>query len=162
MFGMADVEINKVTIDGVKVIPLLQIPDERGKIMRMLRCTDAHFEKFGEIYFSVSYPAVIKAWHVHKRMSLNYAVVKGRIKLVLYDLRPGSKTKGNLMELFLGEDNYCLVHVPPGVANGFKNYGSEPAIVANCTDIPHDKEGMTRMDPIKNDVIKYDWSLKHC
>ena len=70
-------------IEGVKVIPLRQIPDERGKIMHMLRADDPHFEKFGEIYFSVVFPGVVKGWHLHKEMTLNYAVVSGNIKLAL-------------------------------------------------------------------------------
>ena len=52
-------------IDGVKVTPLRQIVDERGKIMHMLRADAEHFDKFGEIYFSCVRPEVIKAWHIH-------------------------------------------------------------------------------------------------
>ena len=74
-------------IDGVTVKPLRRIPDERGYIMHMLRSDDPEFESFGEIYFSTIYPGVIKAWHLHKEMTLNYAVVSGMIKLVLHDDR---------------------------------------------------------------------------
>lgn len=147
-------------IEGVQIIPLKQIPDERGKVMHMLRCDDPHFEKFGEIYFSVVYPGVVKGWHLHRKMTLNYAVVSGNIKLVLYDDRENSKTKGEIMELFIGEDNYCLVRIPPLVWNGFKGIGIKPAIVANCATIPHDPNEIVRMDPFKND-IPYDWSLRH-
>lgn len=147
-------------IDGVLIKPLRQIPDERGKIMHMMRVDDPHFEKFGEIYFSVVYPDVIKGWHLHTKMTLNYAVVSGMIKLVLYDSREGSSTKGELQELYIGEDNYALVKIPPGIYNGFKGIGVEPAIVANCSDIPHDPEEIQRMDPFSND-IPYDWDLKH-
>ena len=149
-------------IDGVKVIPLRQIADERGKIMHMLKSTDPHFEKFGEIYFSCAWPGAIKAWHLHKTMTLNYAVVSGMIKLVLYDKRPKSPTKGEVMELFIGQDNYCLVIVPPGVVNGFKAYGdaSRPAIVANCATEPHSPDEITRIDPFSKD-IPYKWDIKH-
>jgi len=147
-------------IDGVLIIPLKQIPDERGKVMHMLRSDDKHFEKFGEIYFSVVYPGVIKGWHLHTKMTLNYAVISGMIKLVLYDKRENSKTKGKLMELFVGEDNYVLVKVPPGIVNGFKGIGMKPSTVANCATIPHDPDEIIRIDPFTND-IPYDWSLKH-
>ncbi|MFN3468025.1 MAG: dTDP-4-dehydrorhamnose 3,5-epimerase family protein, partial [Candidatus Brocadiales bacterium] len=99
-------------LNGVKIIPLKQLPDERGKIMHMLRCDDPHFEKFGEIYFSVVYPGVIKGWHIHTKMTLNYAVVSGMIKLVLYDPRENSPTRGQIQEIFMGEDNYVLVKIP--------------------------------------------------
>jgi dTDP-4-dehydrorhamnose 3,5-epimerase len=147
-------------IEGVLVHPLRQIPDERGKIMHMLRCDDPHFERFGEIYFSVVYPGVIKGWHLHKEMILNYAVVSGMIKLVLYDDRPDSSTRGELQEIFIGDSNYVLVRIPPGVWNGFKGIGVTPAIVANCATLPHDPNEIVRLDPFGNH-IPYDWALKH-
>ena len=147
-------------IEGVLIKPLRQIPDERGKIMHMLRADDPHFEKFGEIYFSVVYPDVIKGWHLHTKMTLNYAVVSGMIKLVLYDAREESPTKGELQELYIGEDNYALVRIPSGIYNGFKGIGVEPAIVANCSDIPHNPKEIQRVDPFSKD-IPYDWDLKH-
>jgi dTDP-4-dehydrorhamnose 3,5-epimerase len=93
-------------------------------------------------------------------MTLNYAVVQGIIKLVLYDDRPESKTKGELMEIFMGEGNYCLVKVPPMVWNGFKGIGTKEAIVANCADIPHSPDEIMRKDPFTKD-IPYNWELKH-
>ena len=147
-------------IEGVKLKPLLQLPDERGKVLHMLRVDDPNFERFGEIYFSIVYPGAIKAWHLHREMALNYAVPVGNIKMVLYDERAGSATKGELMELFLGPDNYQLVHVPVGVWNGFKGLGSTPALVANCATTPHHQEEIERMNPFST-AIPYDWTLKH-
>lgn len=146
-------------IDGVLVVQLKQIPDKRGKVMHMLRRDDPHFEKFGEIYFSVVYPGVVKGWHLHKKMALNYAVIIGMIKLVLYDARKGSPTKGESMELFIGEDNYVLVRIPPGIWNGFKGVGTKPAIVANCATEPYDPEEIIRLDPSSSE-IPYNWSLR--
>lgn len=154
------IKVQQKLIDGVQIKPLRQIPDERGRIMHMMRCDDSNFEKFGEIYFSVAYPGVIKAWHIHKEMTLNYAVVSGDVKLVLFDERDTSPTKGMVQEIFLGNYNYNLVVIPPMVWNGFKNIGKEAAIVANCSTIPHDPSEIMRMDPINNH-IPYDWSLKH-
>ncbi len=147
-------------IDGVQIHPLRQIPDERGKIMHMLKATDPYFERFGEIYFSVVYPGVIKAWHRHSRMTLNYAVVSGMIKLVLHDDRPESPSRWQVQEIFMGEANYCLVRIPPMVWNGFKGIGTAPAIVANCATIPHDPSEIERLDPVSSS-IPYDWALKH-
>lgn len=147
-------------IEGVIIKPLKKMPDERGCIYHMLRGDDPIFEKFGEIYFSIVYPGVIKGWHLHKKMTLNYAVPVGMIKLVLYDDRENSPTKGNLLEIFIGEENYMLVKIPPMVWNGFKGIGIKPAIVCNCATIPHDPEEIARKDPFSND-IPYDWGLKH-
>jgi dTDP-4-dehydrorhamnose 3,5-epimerase len=147
-------------IDGVLVIPLRKIPDERGMVMHMLRCDDPHFERFGEIYFSVVYPGAIKGWHLHKKMTLSYAVVSGMIKLVLYDDRPESPTREELQELFVGDSNYVLVRIPPGVWNGFKGIGVAPAIVANCATLPHDPDEIVRVDPFDSHM-PYDWALKN-
>jgi len=147
-------------IEGVKVIPLRQIVDERGKVMHMLKSTDPHFTGFGEIYFSCAWPGAIKAWHVHQSMTVNNAVISGSAKLVLYDMRDGSLTKGELQEIFLGDDNYCLVQIPPGIANGYKAYGDKPVILANCPTEPHDPDELVRIDPASSE-IPYDWDLKH-
>lgn len=147
-------------IDGVKIKPLKQILDERGKVMHMLKCSDEDFKGFGEIYFSCVYPGAIKGWHIHKQMILNYAVPYGNIKFVLYDDRSGSSTRGQVQEIFLGEDNYCLVTVPPKIWNGFKGLGNTIALVANCASIPHDPEEIDRLDPF-DPSIPYNWDIKH-
>jgi dTDP-4-dehydrorhamnose 3,5-epimerase len=147
-------------IEGVRISQLIRIPDERGTVMRMLRETDDVFEQFGEIYFSSIYPGAIKAWHHHELMVLNYAVPIGNIKLVLFDDRQGSPTRGELNELFIGEMNYSLVTIPRGVWNGFKCIGTSVALIANCTNVVHDKSGMTRKDPL-DPMFNYDWALKN-
>ncbi|OGS05335.1 MAG: dTDP-4-dehydrorhamnose 3,5-epimerase [Elusimicrobia bacterium RIFCSPLOWO2_12_FULL_59_9] len=151
---------NLVNLDGVKIIALRQIVDERGKIMHMLKATDPHFIRFGEIYFTCGWPGAVKAWHIHKNMVQNNACLVGRVKLVLYDLRKTSPTYQRLQEIFIGEDNYCLVQVPPGIANGYKTYGDKMSIMANCATEPHSPDEIIYVDSHKND-IPYDWSLRH-
>mgnify|MGYP001207525813 FL=1 len=147
-------------IEGVKITPLKQFFDERGKVMHMMRNNSSVFKKFGEIYFSCTYPDAVKAWHLHQKMTLNYAVVYGSIKCVLYDDRPKSKTKGVLEEYFMSPEDYYLLTVPPLVWNGWKSIGNSTSIVANCSDIPHDPDEIERK-PVENSDIDYDWNLKH-
>ncbi len=147
-------------IDGVILTPLRQIPDERGKVMHMLRCDAQHFQQFGEIYFSCIYPGAIKGWHLHKKMTLNYAVPHGNIKFVLFDDRPDSSTNSQIQEFFLGPDNYCLVTVPPGIWNGFKGIGTSMAVVANCATITHDPDEIERREPFDTS-IPYNWEIRH-
>jgi dTDP-4-dehydrorhamnose 3,5-epimerase len=146
-------------IEGVGIVPLRRIPDERGTIYHMLRADDPHFIDFGEIYFTSIYPGVVKGWHRHREMTLNYACIFGRIKLVLYDDRPGSATAGTLQELFLGPDQYVLVTIPPGIWTGFKGMTEPQAIVANCCTHPHDPARTDRLDPFDND-IPYGWAVR--
>jgi dTDP-4-dehydrorhamnose 3,5-epimerase len=147
------------TIEGVLVVPLARIPDERGTIFHMLRRTDPHFREFGEIYFTSIYRGVVKAWHRHADMTLNYACVWGRVKLVLFDDREGSPTRGVLMERFLGPDDYSLVVIPPLVWNGMKGM-DETSLVANCATHPHDPARTERLDPFAS-PIPYDWGVRH-
>lgn len=147
-------------IDGVVIKKLTQIVDERGKIMHMLRVDDPLFKGFGEIYFSQVYPGVIKGWHLHTDMTLNYAVVSGNIKLVLFDEREDSNSRGLVQEIFMGDNDYKLVQVPPMVWNGFKGIGTAPSLVANLASHPHSAEEIKRLDPLENH-IPYDWSLKN-
>ena len=146
-------------IEGVTITPLKQIEDDRGKIMHMMRNDDKNFNKFGEIYFSSVKPKAIKAWHLHKEMTLNYVVVWGEVKLVLYDDRKNSATKGVLDEIFLSASNYCLVTIPPFIWNGFSSLKDSESIIANCSDIPHDKNEIIRI-PYDDPKIPYNWKFE--
>jgi dTDP-4-dehydrorhamnose 3,5-epimerase len=146
-------------IAGVTIAPLRRIPDERGTIMHMLKRTDPHFREFGEIYFATVYRGVVKGWHRHREMTLNYACIFGRVKLALYDERPDSPTSGALMEVYLGPDSYLLVSIPPGVWSGFKGMSEPFAMIANCCTHPHDPALSERMDP-HTGHIPYDWSVR--
>lgn len=147
-------------IHDVQVTPLLRIPDERGAVFHMLREDSPAFERFGEIYFSIVYPGVVKGWHIHRRMTLNYAVPVGMIKLVCYDDRPDSSTRGEVQELHVGDLNYALVTIPPNVWNGFKGEGDGMALVANCSTLAYEPGEIDRLDPFENE-IPYDWALRH-
>ena len=147
-------------IHDVRITPLRKIPDERGAVLHMLREDSPGFERFGEIYFSLVYPGVVKGWHLHRRMTLNYAVPVGMVKLVCYDDRNESPTHGVVQELHLGELNYAVVTIPPLIWNGFKGEGTEPALVANCATVPHDPAEIERTDPLDS-KIPYDWALRH-
>lgn len=148
-------------IEGVKIKKLKKIPDERGTVLHMLRNDDKEFDKFGEIYFSFIYQGVIKGWHMHIKKTLNYAVIEGMAKIVLYDDRKESSTRGQLMEIFVGDANYCLITVPPRVWNGVKAIGDSKVILANCSTLPYHPKDIIKMDPFKNNLIKYDWNIKH-
>lgn len=144
-------------IDGINIIPLKKIPDERGSVMHMLRSTDPHFTKFGEVYFSTVLPNAVKAWKRHKLMTQHFAVPYGKIKLVVYDNREESPTSGNLETIFIGEESYQLVIVPPKLWYGFQCVSDDTAILTNCADMPHDPSESEKMD-LENDIIPFDWN----
>lgn len=146
-------------IEGVIIRPLKKIPDERGTIMHGVRRDNA-LNEFGEVYFKKLYYGVVNGWHVHETLILNYICILGMIKLVLYDMRENSPTKGVLQEFFIGEDNYSLVHIPPGVANGSKGMGFPYSIMVNIASEPHDPDRKyLRIDPHSGE-IPYDWARR--
>ena len=148
-------------IEGVRIKKLTIIPDERGRLMEILRNDEELFNRFGQVYMTTTYPGVVKAWHSHKIQTDNIAVVKGMLKLVLYDSRDGSPTRGMVQELFIGDYNPALVQVPPGVLHGWMCISENEAIVVNIpTEVyRRDTPDEFRIDPHDND-IPYRWARK--
>jgi len=148
-------------IEGVRVKRLKVIPDERGRLMEMLRADDELYIKFGQVYMTTAYPGTVKAWHYHKKQVDNFAVVKGMMKVVLYDSREKSPTYKEIGEFFMGEHNPILLQIPAYVYHGFKCISESEAIVINCPTEMYDYEEPDefRADPHGGE-IPYDWSRK--
>ena len=144
-------------IAGVELIPLRQIGDDRGMVMHMLRADAPHFKGFGEVYFSCINPGAVRAWTRHKVMVRNYAVPSGRVRVVLYDEREGSPTRGEIQEVELSpQGDYRLLVIPPLVWSGTKGLGAALSVVANCATLMHDPEEIERRD-WHDHSIGYDW-----
>ena len=148
-------------IDGVMVKQLRVLPDERGRLMEILREDDEIYLRFGQVYLTTGYPGVVKAWHYHKVQFDHFCVVKGMMKVVLYDSRDGSPTKGEVNEFFLGEHRPIVLRIPPLVYHGFKTISGEEAFLINvCTQTyKYDAPDEFRVPPHDND-IPYDWARK--
>jgi dTDP-4-dehydrorhamnose 3,5-epimerase len=148
-------------IDGVKVKKLRVIPDERGRLMEILRSDEEIYEKFGQIYITAAYPGVVKAWHYHREQTDHLVCISGMMKIVLYDAREGSSTNGEVNEFFCGVHNPLLIKVPKGIYHGFKCISDTEALVINIPDklYDYDSPDEFRVDPHKND-IPYDWARK--
>jgi len=148
-------------IEGVKIKKLKVIPDERGRLMEILRGDEQIFQRFGQVYMTTTYPGVIKAWHYHKIQTDNIAVVKGMLKVALYDPREGSSTRGEVDQFFIGEHNPLLIQVPPQVYHGWKCISEQEAIVINCPTEPYNyKDPDEYRLPFDTDQIPYDWAIK--
>lgn len=144
-------------INGVVAFPLKQIEDERGAVLHMMRSDSSYFSKFGEIYFSIVNQGAVKAWKRHRAMTQRFAVPLGRIHLVISDDRVDSPSKGQVDEIILGRpDRYYLICIPPMIWYGFQGISEMPALLANCSDIPHDPNESEQL-PVSNDYISYNW-----
>ncbi|MCX6800759.1 MAG: dTDP-4-dehydrorhamnose 3,5-epimerase family protein [Candidatus Diapherotrites archaeon] len=149
-------------IDGVILKDLKVFPDERGRLMEILRSDDPVFKGFGQAYVTAAYPGVVKAWHFHKGQYDNFVVLKGMMKIVIYDSRVDSKTKGLLNEFFLGEQNNKLLQIPPFVYHGFKCISETEAMVLNIpTQIYNYKNPDEFRLPFDDKSIPYNWERKN-
>ncbi len=89
------------------------------------------------------------------------AVVKGMMKIVLYDSRKESTTYGEINEIFAGIYNPVLVHIPPLVYHGFKCISEEDAVVINTsTEVYNYSQPDEFRAPAHGGEIPYDWGRK--
>ena len=148
-------------IKGVRVKELRLIPDERGRLMEILRSDDRMLEAFGQVYMTTAFPGVIKAWHYHKLQSDNFTCISGEILLALYDARAGSPSFGEINDFIVSPEQPKLIHIPKEVYHGFKNIGDYEALVINTVSQPynHANPDEYRADPFDK-KIGYNWERK--
>lgn len=146
-------------VNDVKIIPLKKFVDERGAVMHMLRSDQDHFQGFGEIYFSLINPGVIKGWKLHKKISQSMAVPEGNVRMVVYDSRKESSTFGNFQIINFGSENYSLLQLPPNVWYAFQAISANHAIITNCITTPHEPNESETL-PLDTTLIPFDWSKK--
>ncbi|MGE0268324.1 MAG: dTDP-4-dehydrorhamnose 3,5-epimerase family protein [Candidatus Omnitrophota bacterium] len=143
-------------IEGVLIEPLKSFKDERGEVRHMLRRDAPFFKNFGEVYFSTINPGYVKGWKMHKEMTQHFAVPVGNLKLVLYDRRENSSTKGEIQEIIFGINNYQLVRIPPQVLYSFSPVGADHVMIVNCADMPHSPDESVQFD-LNDQTIPYQW-----
>ena len=146
-------------VEGVKVKKLKVIPDERGRLMEILRSDDDVFEKFGQVYMTTALPGVVKAWHYHKKQTDHFVCVSGKVRVALYDSRADSPTFKEINEFIMELSNPYLLKIPPMVYHGFKCISAQEAAVINIpTELyNYEEPDEFRVDPYRNE-IPYDWS----
>jgi dTDP-4-dehydrorhamnose 3,5-epimerase len=149
------------SIDGVSVHQLKVIPDERGRLMEIMRRDDSFYTGFGQVYLTTVFPGVVKAWHFHRNQEDRFTCVRGMVKAVLYDDREGSPTRGIINEIYVGEHNPCLIIIPAGVHHGWKCVSEYEAYVINVPSEPYNRTDPDeyRLDP-HTGGIPYDWSRR--
>ena len=148
-------------IEGVVIKNLKPILDERGYLQECFRSDWPMFKKFGQVYITIAFPNVVKAWHMHKIQTDNMVCIQGNGKLVLYDNREKSSTYKKINEIFFGEKNSILITIPPNIWHGFKAIGGKQIIVLNCpTELyNYDNPDEYRL-PYNTEKIDYDWEIK--
>lgn len=146
-------------IEGVQVKSLKVIPDERGRLMEILRADEEIFERFGQVYVTTAKFGIIKAWHHHKLQADHWVCLMGKVRVGLYDARVGSATEGLTNEFLMTPEEPYLLKIPVGVYHGFK--GMDPkgeSMILNIPTIPYDHTHPDeyRADPF-DPKIPFDW-----
>lgn len=148
-------------IEGVEIKQLTKHADERGYLMELLRSDDPIFSKFGQCYVSMNYPGVVRAWHYHQKQDDYFVVVKGMIRVGLYDMREGSPTRGEVNDFYLGENNSIVLKIPLGVAHGYKTVGAEPSLLVNFpTEMYNSEQPDEYRLPWNTDQIPFNWEIE--
>jgi dTDP-4-dehydrorhamnose 3,5-epimerase len=144
-------------IEGVVLTPLKQIKDERGAVFHVMKNNSETFYSFGEAYFSKINEKIVKGWKSHKEMKQNFCVPYGKLKLVLFDNRINSNSKGVINEIILSDDqNYIRVTIPENIWYSFKCLSDDYCLLLNIANIKHKKNESIQMD-LNNNIIPYTW-----
>ena len=145
-------------IDGVRVRPAVVQSDERGSLTEMFNpAWDFSDEPLVYAYITTVRRAAKRGWVVHYEQADRLFFDNGAAKIVLYDARRDSPTKGLVNELFLGSANRALLLIPPGVVHAVVNIGEDELRFVNMPTRPyhHDRPDKARL-PADSAAIPYE------
>jgi dTDP-4-dehydrorhamnose 3,5-epimerase len=156
-------EYQELDVKGVWVKKLRLIPDERGFLMECLRNDDPKFDQFGQVYVSAVYKEVVKGWHCHHQQTDRVVCVHGMIKLAVFDDREDSETHTVVDTICIGDQNPCLVVIPPRVYHGWMGLTDGLSLVMNCPNrlynYDHPDEHRLPADDLAK--IGYEWKRRN-
>jgi dTDP-4-dehydrorhamnose 3,5-epimerase len=146
-FPFSDTQ-NAVLPSGVKLVPLIQHLDSRGFFMEVARCSRLKEWDFIPQQFSLSEtaPGITKAFHYHQRQSDLFCPVSGQFRIVLLDTRQGESTCGHGYSIYFKQGQPFLLHIPPGVAHGYRILGETPGTMLYIMNREYDPKDELRSD----------------
>ena len=144
-------------LSGMIKTDLNIIEANSGSVYHALKNTDKGFKEFGEVYFSSVKKNRIKAWKLHKVMTLNLIVPVGKVQFCFFDVREKFNTFNEKFKIVLSQKPYFRLTVPPGIWYGFQGVSDGLNLICNVADLPHDPNKMLRKEI---NEIEMDWSLE--
>jgi dTDP-4-dehydrorhamnose 3,5-epimerase len=118
-------------LEGVLLSPLIVNADKRGHLVELMTESEEQYVPPVHIYHVFAEPGSVRAWVYHKRQHDRLHFAHGQFRVVLFDLRPESSTYHQIEILDVGRDNPCRLVIPPFVAHGVQNSGTELASFVN-------------------------------
>jgi dTDP-4-dehydrorhamnose 3,5-epimerase len=131
--------VGAVSLDQIRITPLRRIPTAGGDVLHAIKSSDPGFLEFGEAYFSIVQPGAVKAWKLHRQMTLNLVVPIGDVRFVFV----GENLQSRRDET-IGESNYVRLTVPPGIWFGFQGLGTPLSLILNVADMAHRPDEVLR------------------
>jgi dTDP-4-dehydrorhamnose 3,5-epimerase len=148
-------------LEGVVCAPAVVHADHRGSLMEAVNFDDPFWEE--PVVYAYSFtvaPERIKGWGMHRLQADRYVALAGRLRVVLYDGRPGSATFGRFAEFFFADEAPGLLRIPPGIWHADQNVGKATCRVVNFPTRPYDRDAPDkyRIDPASGE-IPFDFTL---
>lgn len=134
---MVPFEVRATDIEGLSIIQMKQITDERGTVREFYResaFVEAGLPSLGpwlQVNVTESGPGAIRGLHGEAMYKL-VAIVSGEAFGAYLDTRPESPSRGRVVTLSLAKGTQVLV--PPGVCNGFQSVSPEGTQYLYCFD----------------------------
>lgn len=123
----------KTTLDGVKILRVPRLVDDRGFFQEIYRAKADHpgSEALADFFRDVPVAQMnftivdaenhIKGLHYHlKQQDVWFCPHPYKAKFVLFDVRKASPTYGKTQVLVAGDGQDLLVRIPEGIAHGYR------------------------------------------
>jgi dTDP-4-dehydrorhamnose 3,5-epimerase len=123
----------RVTLEGVVVRDLTVHLDGRGEVTELWSAPwmAQGLVRAEHAYQSATDHGVVKCWHLHQAHTDQFTVTRGKLQVVIADVRDGSPTFGHVNSVFLGSLRPRLVKIPPMILHGWKALSPPEVLVVN-------------------------------
>ena len=149
-------------INGVKIKELVTFADDRGIFREIWRSDDEGMGSVAQTSITMTFPGVIKAFHYHKLQTDIWYVYGGQARVVLYDLREDSSTRGQADTIVCGQHRPLAIFIPTMVAHGYQVLGSEPVVLLYHTSRTYNQKTPDEYRiPFDDPGVGYDWAVKN-
>jgi dTDP-4-dehydrorhamnose 3,5-epimerase len=136
-----DFEVSRDLLDGVKTFEVKNIVTANGYTTELFRPDWGVASMPVQHVIHVSlHGGIVSAWHQHRIQTDHIFVVSGALRVVLFDGRDESPTRGELNVLNVSSVRPTLLVVPPGIWHGVKNLSASMTNFVNYFDRPYNYE----------------------
>ena len=149
-------------IDGVKIRPATTLHDDRGSLCEILNpAWDFHRAPIVYVYQFTIRPGRVKGWHQHHLHDDRIFLSQGTVKVVLYDDRADSPTRGMINEIVRHEHERTIMVIPAFVFHAHQNIGTSDALFISMPTrgYAHEDPDVFRL-PLETDAIPYRFEQK--